>query len=169
MYSFLYILQYLFIHLHRKIDIIMTFAFLPNYFKKIGIICFLTAIAVTIIATAVTGTGVLSAYSHEDDISFISAYEMAQEFSQKNTWVTQLSSILLMLSMAIYMLAKEKIDDEYMDIMRWESLRLSIIISIVITVVCILFSWKLLAKTALFIQFTTYLVTFKVKKSSVGE
>jgi hypothetical protein len=74
-----------------------------------------------------------------------------------------------MLSMAVYTLAKEKIDDEYMDVMRWESLRLSIIMSIVITIICILLSRKLSAKTILFIQFTAYLITFKVKKSNIGE
>lgn len=148
----------------------MTFAFLPNYFKKIGIICFLTSIAIMVTATVVTSAEILSAYDQENDyISFSSTYEMAQEFSQNNIWITRISSILLMLSMAVYMLAKEKIDDEYMDVMRWESLRLSIIICIIIAIACILLSWQLLAKTILLIQFTAYLITFKVKKSSIGE
>jgi hypothetical protein len=71
--------------LHCKIDIIIiTFAFLPNYFKKIGIVCFLASIAIMVTATQITSAEVLSVYDQgNDNISFSSAYEMAQEFSPK--------------------------------------------------------------------------------------
>ena len=144
----------------------MTFAFLPNYFKKIGIVCFFVSIAITITAATIATIEALSVFEqHDNYMTFKLGYQMGQEFIYENMWIGQLSSVLLMLSMATYMLAKEKVDDEYMDAMRWESLRLSIIISIVIAVTCIILDWRILAKTILFIQFTAYLITFKIKKS----
>lgn len=146
----------------------MTFAFLPNYFKKIGIACFFLSIAAIIIAAIVVTTGALYTYGQEGGhlSSYMLGYKIGQSFAQENSWIIQSCSILLMLSMVFYMLAKEKIDDEYMDAIRWESLRLSVILSIIATIMCILLSWKLQAKTILFLQFTTYLITFKVKKWS---
>lgn len=151
----------------QLIFIAMTFAFLPNYFKKIGIACFITAIGIIIIAAVMTALETESLYKSGEGYSnsYLLGYKIGFEFTQKNKWVIQTGSILLMLSITFYMLAKEKVDDEYLDAIRWESLRLSIIVSIIIIIIFTVLSWKLYAKPILLIQFITYLITFKIKKS----
>lgn len=150
----------------------MKFAFLPHYFKKIGLTGFFTFFAVIIVSSIVA---VINSYQEFmanpypiDDFSsgYALGYEMGTRFMMANYWITKLGGVLLLLSIVCYMLAKEKIDDEYMDAMRWESLRLSIIISTGITVLLIVFtSLQMSAKTLLLIQFIAYLIVFKIKKS----
>ncbi len=151
----------------------MKFAFLPNYFKKIGIIGFCASFLVSIVA----GTfAVLKALpSIETDAayhqgSFTSSFEMGQAIGQTfltgNYWIIQVCSVLLLLSIAFYMLAKEKVDDEYMDVIRWESLRLSLIVSIGIAILAALIHWNITAKNILLLQFIVYLITFKIKKTA---
>ena len=146
----------------------MKFAFLPNYFKKIGLTCFFAAFAVIIVSTVVVTVGALSTINNIDG-GFMAGYHLGQtlgqDLVQTNYWITQISSVLLLLSIAFYMLAKEKVDDEYMDAIRWEALRLSLIISIGVAILFVLTHWRLPAKSLLFIQFISYLITFKVKKS----
>ena len=150
----------------------MKFAFLPHYFKKVGLIGFFAFFAVIIVSTIMAVINsyqeIMAAHSGGD---FVDSYELGREigeqFIMNNYWLPKLCSVLLLLSMACYMLAKEKIDDEYMNTMRWESLRLSIIISIGITILLIICTpFQMTAKILLFIQFITYLIIFKSKKSS---
>ena len=150
----------------------MKFAFLPHYCKKISLIGFFAFFAVIIVSTIIA---VINSYQEIMAIhyggGFVDGYELGHEIGERfimnNHWLPKLGGILLLLSMACYMLAKEKIDDEYMDTMRWESLRLSIIISIGITILLIACtSIQMPAKILLFIQFITYLIIFKTKKSS---
>jgi hypothetical protein len=153
---------------------IMKFAFLPNYFKKIGLIGFFAAFAVIIISSIVSIISsyqeILANYPDFADGSFADSYELGHtlgvEFMKANYWIAKLSSILLLLSIACYMLAKEKIDDEYIDAMRWDALRLSVIISIGITILFIVFTtYQMPARILLLIQFIAYLIIFKMKKS----
>ena len=151
----------------------MKFAFLPNYFKKIGIIGFFAFFAVIVVGTIIA---LIDSY-HEIMLSrphssFIDSFELGREIGERfvmtNYWIPKLGGVLLLLSIACYMLAKEKIDDEYIDAMRWDSLRLSIIISIGLTILFIVFTpWQITAKALLLIQFIAYLIIFKIKKSSV--
>jgi hypothetical protein len=151
----------------------MKFAFLPNYFKKIGIFGFFAVIAIIIISVTITMINAMSLISGMEGESFSESYRLGQElgrsFVTANHWLSQLSSILLLLSIACYMLAKEKVDDEYMDVIRWESLRLSIIICIGVAILFVVLNWNMPAKSILFIQFVSYLITFKIKKSQAIE
>jgi hypothetical protein len=151
----------------------MKFAFLPHYFKKIGLIGFFACFAVIVVSTVIAFIGSYQEIiaAHNNDANFSVGYELGHEIGEKfvmnNYWITKLGSVLLLLSIACYMLAKEKIDDEYIDAMRWESLRLSIIISIGITILLIVCTtFQMSAKILLFIQFITYLIIFKTKKST---
>ena len=150
----------------------MKFAFLPNYFKKIGLICFFAAFAVIIISTIVNMIDVVNSIENFDG-GYMAGYRLGQALGQDivetQYWIPLVSSILLLLSIAFYMLAKEKVDDEYMDAIRWESLRLSVIISIGIAILFASLHWGLPAKSLLFIQFVSYLITFKIKKSQTIE
>ncbi|MDR0296176.1 MAG: hypothetical protein LBH91_08420 [Prevotellaceae bacterium] len=151
----------------------MKFAFLPNYFKKIGIIGFFAFFAVIIVSTIMA---LIDSYQEimlsRPHGSFVDGLELGREIGERfvmtNYWIPKLGGVLLLLSIACYMLAKEKIDDEYIDAMRWDSLRLSIIICIGITILFIVFTpWQIAAKTLLFIQFVAYLIIFKIKKSRI--
>lgn len=152
----------------------MKFAFLPNYFKKVSLIGFFAFFAVMIITSIVIFINsyqeILNDYSDFADSSLADAYELGRalgiKFMMANYWIAKLGGILLLLSAACYMLAKEKIDDEYMDAMRWDALRLSVIISIGITVLFIVFTtYQMPARILLLIQFIAYLIIFKMKKS----
>ncbi len=145
----------------------MKFAFLPYYFKKVGIVGIVAFVAIIIITSIVTLFQALGDLPEAGSVeeSFRLGTELGQAMMLRHVWITQLSGTLILVSIACYMLSKEKIDDEYMDAMRWESLRQALIISIGITIACILLNIELKAKLLLLIQFITYLITFKVKKS----
>lgn len=147
----------------------MKFAFLPYYFKKIGIIGIFAFIAIIITTSIVTTIQAYAGHGIPADGTFTDGFRLGFELGAsmmlRNYWITQLCGILILVSIACYMLAKEKIDDEYMDAMRWESLRLALIISIGITIVCILLNVDLAAKPLLLLQFLSYLIVFKIKKS----
>ncbi len=145
----------------------MKFAFLPHYFKKIGLACFFGSLIFVVVTSIIVTLQALKSIPPDEMVnSFRMGMELGEEFVSSNYWVIQIGGILILLSMAFYMLAKEKVDDEYMDVMRWESLRLSVLVSIAVTILCILFHVMLTAKSILFIQFITYLIAFKVKKSN---
>jgi len=150
----------------------MKFAFLPNYFKKVGIICFFAAFAVIIVSSIIISLNAISSLTEMND-GFLDSYRLGQELGrelvQTDYWIIQICGILFLLSIAFYMLAKEKVDDEYMDVIRWESLRLSIIICIGVTILFVILHRDLSAKSILFIQFISYLITFKIKKSQAIE
>ena len=155
----------------------MKFAFLPNYFKKIGLIGFFVPIGIiaafflfTIICSIFALHGIL--YDVAYQVGYLIGYTIGSlEVCQKCGWgfvvvmIIRWCQVFYILAIACYMLAKEKIEDEYIDAIRWESLRLSIIISVGLTVLCILFNINITAKLLLFIQFLTYLIIFKIKKS----
>ncbi len=147
----------------------MKFAFLPHYFKKVGIAGLFVFIAI-IVATSIIAT--IQALQHGTPPlggGFTEGYQYGTEWGKatmlKNWWIVRLCSTLMLLSIACHMLAKEKIEDEYMDVIRWESLRLSLVISIGLTIAGILFSITMQAKLLLIIQYIIYLVIFKIKKS----
>ncbi|MCL1974375.1 MAG: hypothetical protein FWG54_06130 [Bacteroidetes bacterium] len=156
----------------------MKFSILPNSFKKIGIALFFVAIA------AILG---LSIYANWDivrqlDISETQYFDLdafsagtaigtafGNSFKGYNDQLLsfKLCSFLLLLGIACYMLAKEKVEDELMDALRWESIRLSILICLGITFLYTLIGWIIPGRTLLFVLFFCYLITFQVKKSNI--
>lgn len=150
----------------------MKFAFLPNYFKKIGLVCFFASLAVAIVSTIV----IIASSFHQLEASEISSqseafglgYKMGTDFAMTHMWIPKLKGILLILSMAFYMLAKEKVDDEYMDAVRWQSLRLALIVALVASILAILVDINVRAHVILAILFIVYLITFKIKKSRLA-
>ncbi len=145
----------------------MKFAFLPNYFKKIGLVCFFAALG-TLLSAGVFAV-IQADISIHNIPSYSEAYQLGFETGKKlaysHYWIGQIGNILLLLSMAFYMLAKEKVDDEYMDAIRWESLRLAVIVSIGVAILFIIPHWRLHSEDILLTQFLTYLITFKIKKN----
>ena len=152
----------------------MKSAFLPNYFKRIGILCFFIAVAGILTMSALHFKDMYAAHSAEieasQDLSL--AFQLGktegQKMAEENALITRACSILLLLGIAFYMMAKEKIDDEYMDVIRWESFRLALLLSIAFTLVCVALGITPLAKILLFVQFFGYLIVFKIKKSQLS-
>jgi hypothetical protein len=146
----------------------MKFAFLPHYFKKIGVVCFFAMLAFVMTVSVAVALRAPETTTGLGD-SFLEGYRMGRELSRDvagaNYWMIQTSHALLLLSIAFYMLAKEKVDDEYMDAIRWESLRLAVLLCIGLTLAAVLMRVELSAKNALLLLFLTYLVTFRIKKS----
>jgi ABC-type nickel/cobalt efflux system permease component RcnA len=144
----------------------MKFAFLPHYFKKIGVTCFFSMLVFIMAVSIITVCRSLDSLPDDGSflVSFRTGMELGEELMTANHWIKQVSSILLLLSMAFYMLAKEKVDDEYMDAMRWESLRMALIISTGITILSVPAEIDLKAKSILLVLFIGYLVIFQIKK-----
>jgi hypothetical protein len=142
----------------------MNFAFLPNYFKKIGIWCFFGSFA---IFPLLTFTNLLQI--DQESTLGLSAFKYGELIGtmavDTHFWYGRLCVMLFLLGMAFHILAKEKIEDDYLDVLRWESVRLSIILCIGINILCVLFNYDFPAKTQLIILFISYLIAFSVKKN----
>ena len=141
----------------------MKFAFLPNYFKKISLWCFFGSLAIFLTVIIINLLEV-----NEGRPSDISAYQLGlivgASFRDAHIWLAKICTLLLMLCMAFYMLAKEKIEDDFLDVLRWESIRLSIIICLVLNILCVLSGIVLTAVGLLLVLFISYLITFNVKQ-----
>jgi len=81
--------------------------------------------------------------------------------------------IQLLPNMIIYALSKEKIEDEFIKILRWQSVTITFVISIIIVIIdMVLHGTKDIIDGQYLteLQLITYLVVFAVKKrSNLGE
>ena len=143
----------------------MKFAFLPNQFKKIGLWCFFGSVVVLIIASIIYDFTPNLALTPESS-SFEAGFALGLYVGSSHMWFTKIFTLLLMLGMGFYMLAKEKLEDDYLDILRWDSVKLSILICIVLSIFSVLIGYELPAYVLLLVLFTSYLITFKVKKTN---
>ena len=149
----------------------MKCAFLPHFFKKIGLACFFVA-ALVILTASLISTQNLDQTSEANKSEYVnqSAYTFGHSVGRSfagyndNLWFFKLCSAFLVAGIAFYFLAKEKREDEYLVMIRWESIRLSILICIGILLLCILSEFVIRGRTLLFILFISYLITFKIKK-----
>lgn len=83
-----------------------------------------------------------------------------------NTPILHLFSILSILGILIYMLSKEKIEDDYIGHLRFESFQLTAIIGLAISILLYSFSEdiKLSLDYFIYLFIWTYLITFFIKK-----
>lgn len=75
-----------------------------------------------------------------------------------------LSDLLIMLSMVVYILSKDKKDDEYINIIRARSLLIALLIGIVSCFIAYGFSYHIQGILLLLIQFFSYIIVFKIGK-----
>ena len=150
--------------------------FLPNYFKKIGLACFFTAAAVLFIVSMYVSftlytpsdaalLGQFDSAAYNVGYALGSFFRSSIDGANDHLWLFRLCSALLVLGITLYMLAKEKIEDEYIDAIRWASIRLSTIISIGVALFYVLIGHVLPARTFLLILFFSYLISLKVRLS----
>ena len=140
----------------------MKFAFLPNQFKKIGLWCFFGSMVIMFIFFFIDYFGPSAPKETGFQIGFARGVMVYHTY----VWFVKIFTLLLMLGMAFYMLAKEKLEDDYLDILRWDSVKLSILICIVLSIFSVLIGYELPAYVLLLVLFTSYLITFKVKKTN---
>jgi len=143
----------------------MKFAFLPNQFKKIGLWCFFGSVVVLIIASIIYDFTPYLALTPESS-SFEVGFARGLYLASSHMWFTKIFTLLFMLGMGFYMLAKETLEDDYLDTLRWESVKLSILICLGLSILCVLIGHELSAKVLFFVLFTSYLIAFKVKKTN---
>ena len=146
----------------------MKIAFLPNYYKKIGIVTFFVAAGLILTMSLCSAPCLVNTSPHLSEPAYAVGHFLGSSLAGQNDhlWPYKLCSLLLVLGVAFFMLSKEKIEDEYMDKIRWESVRLSILLSIGVALLFILIGSVITARTLLFIQFISYLIAFQVKKSN---
>jgi len=88
-------------------------------------------------------------------------------FSDQTAFILNIASFL---GMIIYALSKEKIEDEFLKILRWQSTTLTFILTVVIMFIMMLMYGKsdiLSAGTILEIQLFLYLIIFFFKKRTI--
>jgi len=154
----------------------MKYAIFPHCFKRIGLACFFVASAFILTASTIypltINTSSIGHLGYFDESAYEAGYAFGSFFFRSliglndHFWLFRLCSILLVLGIAFYMLAKEKEEDDYLAMLRWESVRLSILISVVVTLLFIILGSVVTARALLFILFTSYLIMFKVKRSN---
>ncbi len=139
----------------------MKIQLLPNYFKWIGLVMVIGGGIPSFIKGWNEG---YSAGAGDSSANF------PYDFSEQTLLITALISLM---GMIVYALSKEKIEDEFIKILRWQSVTIAFVISIAIVIIDVLLHGT---KDIIDGQFLTelqliiYLIVFAVKKrSNLGE
>jgi len=143
----------------------MKLVFLPNYFKRIGLWSFFCSLMFFPILT-ITNLVKINNENTIDLNSFQFGEMIGSMVVDTHFWYGKLCVLLLLIGFAFYILAKDKIEDDYLDVLRWESVRLSILICIGLNFFGVLINHDLPAKTQLIVLFISYLITFFIKKNA---
>ena len=130
---------------------------LPNWCKKLGIILFIVGTVLGGGDDFIDGLNGIPYKSNEGSKIF-------SNFLGEN--LTHLLEVLGILGMLVYMLSKEKIEDDYINQLRLESYQLTAIIGLVISILLYSFSkdLKLTLDYFIILFIWVYLITFFIKK-----
>ena len=147
----------------------MKFAFLPNYFKRVGLWCFFGSFVSLLVLLFIHFPVSFKGFTLDQSVAYQTGVKIGTTLRSlifdTHWWLPKIFTLLHLFGIAFYMLAKEKKEDDYIDVLRWESIRLSITICLVLNILCILFGHVLSAIAMLFVLFISYLITFHVKQS----
>ncbi len=146
----------------------MKLQILPNWFKKVGLIMFIVG---TIIGS---GDKIVAGFRDgynagrngtSNDINISLDHSHFSEFFGGER-VTHFFYVLSFIGLLVYMLAKEKAEDDYINKLRLESFQLTSIITLIIGIILLAFSKISDISLDLFISlfFWFYLITFFIKK-----
>lgn len=115
----------------------MNIQILPNWFKKVALIVF--AISYIIVGFDSFLDGVNDAHANQQyDYNEVPESQLMTDFVGGKTVINYLS-IISLLSIIAYILSKEKVEDDYINILRLESFQLSFVIIIFVGIVFIIF------------------------------
>ena len=136
----------------------MTYQIFPNRFKSLGKMLFLICFSVPLL-TSVFG-GLLNPFESNENQSF------AEQFL--NSSIIGWLELLSMLGMLIYMLSKEKVEDDYINKLRLEAFQITTLLSIITSFIIYFFNPSFKLSLSYFILFFlfTFLVAFSLKKRS---
>ncbi len=143
----------------------MKIQILPNWFKKVGLILFIVGSIIGGGDDFMRGWNSVDCNSQTSEINSQNNYGLITIFvGGKNT--THIFYVLSFIGMLIYMLAKEKVEDDYINKLRLESFQLTSIITLLIAIFLFAISKKSNFPLDYFITlfFWFYLVTFYIKK-----
>jgi len=141
----------------------MKIQLLPNYFKWIGLLMFIICGVPDFIEGWNRGYSDGACNGCDD-------HNIVSPFSEQTAFIL---SIISLLGMIVYSLSKEKIEDEFIKILRWESITMTFILSVIfILIQTILYGRENtpFAISLLEYQMLVYLIIFFFKKrSNLGE
>jgi hypothetical protein len=144
----------------------MNIKMLSNKYKRIGLILFISGFIVS--ATSVSARqSFLEGYNNgagiSNNIPNIEAIFIEKYFGE---YIIHIFDVLMLLGLIIYMLSKEKIEDDYINALRLESFQLTSLLTLTSAIILYIFSANLKLSLDVFIGLFlwVYLITFAIKK-----
>lgn len=143
----------------------MTFQFLPNFFKKIGLFIFIAA------GIPAMKKGFVEGWNAAEGIP---ASETFQAFSVFGFTITEpiynLLAIIGVAGLLMYVFSKDKVMDEFLVRLRLEAVQLTFIISALFIFAVLIFKvrWTVSAMEVIEYQVVLFLIINKVKKLMAG-
>ncbi len=136
---------------------IMNFQILPNWCKKLGLILF--TIGALISFYEGFSEGIYSSCNVTDSITHPKHSNCINDY-------IYIFSLLEIIGMMVYMMSKEKIEDDYINLLRLESYQLTFFINIVIALLLFIFKKEMLVEFDFYLSvfLLTYLIIFARKK-----
>ncbi|WP_298878937.1 hypothetical protein [uncultured Polaribacter sp.] len=143
----------------------MKIKMLPNWCKKLGVSLFF--IGLIIVFTSVsTRESFCEGYNSANNKNFTQDLEpvFIEEWLGKSA--IHYFEVIATLGLLIYMMAKEKVEDDYINILRLESYQLTILIGLFITFIIYIISGNKSLKLDYYINLFMifYLIIFAIKK-----
>lgn len=147
----------------------MKIAFLPNWCKYLSLTLFIASFALGIndfykgFEDGRRATQMISTtHSSEPEQAQPSLYDAAAV--NDVSLIEYLSDTLLILSMIVYILSKDKNDDEYINVLRGKSLLIALLIGLISCFIAYAFGCYIQGLWLLLIQFLSYIIVFKISK-----
>tara|TARA_R110002096_G_C14432422_1_gene710022 strand:- start:280 stop:723 length:444 start_codon:yes stop_codon:yes gene_type:complete len=144
----------------------MSIKMLPNKFKKLGFFLFFLGFIVS--STSISARkSFYDGYNSAKASNYISpALEpiFIEKYFGEN--IMHLFDVLIVLGLLLYMLSKEKIEDDYINALRLESFQLTSLLALASSIILYIFSKDLKLGLDIFITIflVIYFITFAIKK-----
>ncbi|HDZ05417.1 hypothetical protein LCGC14_0070650 [marine sediment metagenome] len=137
----------------------MNFQILPNRFKTIGLILFIIGFVIPLILAFTSG---FSEPYTSNETSRLSEKVIDSSLSK---WL----DILTIVGMLIYMLSKEKVEDDYIIKLRLESYQIATILCLIVIIILHIINNEMMFNVSDFIYafIILYLITFYLKKKVI--
>lgn len=148
----------------------MRIKMLPNRFKKLGIFLFFIGFIVS--STSISARkSFYDGYNSAKASNYISP-GLEPIFIEKyfGEYIIHVFDVLMLLGLIIYMLSKEKTEDDYINALRLESFQLTSLLALAIAIILYIFLENLKLSLDIFIALFlwVYLITFAIKKRLFG-
>jgi hypothetical protein len=140
----------------------MKLAFLPNWCKWLSLALFITAIVLDFDAVK---DGIMEGYNSYDKIISMNVNPIPPQMSsQASTGAVPIFDLMIVLSIIVFILSKDKRDDDYFNLIRAKALLMALLFSAFVLISVFMFNRELDGLSLLFIHFLSYLIIFKILK-----